>query len=110
MTAVTSRAWCRLALATVLVVAATSGAAGSTIGPSAQLHEPPPAPTEILPPLPRDRGTVTWLPGSWQWTGIAGAEWQWQRGRYVAWPPRHTEPMLDRWDGAPSGRVGIDSD
>jgi hypothetical protein len=89
-----------LALSIVLAIAATSAAAAPVSPPPAQLAVQPPAPDERIPPPPG--GPVTWLPGSWRWSGIAGAEWQWQRGRYVAWPPADDQPRA-----TPDGRVGI---
>src|SRR5271163_201142 len=94
-----------LALPVVLALAAAATASA----PPAQLAAQPPAPEERVPPPPG--GTVSWLPGSWRRTGIAGAEWQWQRGRYVAWPPAAAAPEDDRQDdrprAIPDGRIGI---
>jgi hypothetical protein len=100
--------WLRLALATLIGVGAAPLAGATSLAP---LHAsaPPPALEERVPPLPGP-GAFTWLPGRWAWTGIAGVEWQWQPGRFVAWPPAQTtaidlsEPPSSGW--AVSGPTG----
>jgi hypothetical protein len=97
------------ALTAVLALLGSAAATASTQVASAPPDAPPPALAERLPPLPRDCGTVTWLPGRWQWTGIAGAEWEWRRGRYVAWPPGDRAPSVEPASPPRGDRVGIDA-
>jgi len=91
-----------LVLAAVIGIAGTSVAAASTIAPAAQLHAQPAAPEERAAPPPRNGGTVTWLPGQWRSTGIAGAEWQWDPGRYVAWPADRSAAAIDPSQSTPN--------
>lgn len=101
-----------LALPTVMAIAATSVAA-ATIVPSTQwqaLQAPPPALAEIVPSPPPNCGAVTWLPGSWRWTGIAGTEWQWEPGRYVQWPRDRPVSVIGQRQSQPDDKVGIDDD
>lgn len=97
-----------LALAGAIAIAAPSGATATTIAPAAQPNAPPPTPEEHVPPPPPNCGTVTWLPGRWQWIGIAGAEWQWERGRYVAWPRDRSASATVQPRPAPDGWAEIE--
>jgi hypothetical protein len=103
-----SRYW--LVLPMVLVIAGTSPATATTTAPSAELQAQPRAPEELVPPPPPNCGMVTWLPGHWRWTGIAGIEWQWERGRYVEWPPGPTASVIDQGQSAPDGWVRSDDE
>jgi hypothetical protein len=98
-----------LVLSMVMVVAGTSVAAATAIAPSDQRDTVPPAPQERIPPPP-NHGTVTWQPGHWRWTGIAGIEWQWECGRYVEWPPNRAVSVTGQWHATPNGGDGIDDD
>jgi hypothetical protein len=97
-----------LARAMLAVVAATPVAA-TTLDASTSLRVPPPALEERLPPLP-GRGSFTWQPGSWRWTGIAGAEWEWQSGHYVSWPRRRAAAPPDQAPSTSRGWAGIGDD
>ena len=62
---------------------------------------PPPVQVEAVPPSPG--GGAVWQPGHWQWTGIAGSDWQWVSGQYVVppaavsqWVPGHWEQQVGR--------------
>jgi hypothetical protein len=98
-----------LALPVAMAIAASSVAA-ATIVPSAQLQAPPPAFDETVPSPPLNCGTVTWLPGRWRGTGVAGAEWQWERGRYVQWPPDRTASVIGQRQSQPDDEVWIEDD
>jgi hypothetical protein len=92
----------RLVLAALTVIAATSVVAANPIAPAAQLQTQPTAPEERPPPPPHNGGSVTWLPGQWRSTGIAGAEWQWEPGRYVAWPADRSATVIDPSQSTPN--------
>jgi hypothetical protein len=96
-----------LALAGAIAIAAPSVATATTIAPAAQ-PAPPPTPEELVPSPPPNCGTATWLPGRWQWTGIAGAEWQWERGRYVEWPRDRSASAILQRRPAPDGWAEIE--
>ena len=91
----------RFALAAAIAIATAPVADATSPAPSYPLPASPAALEERLPPLPGP-GAYTWLPGRWSWTGVAGVEWQWQPGRYVAWPPAHTT-AIDVTEPLPSG-------
>lgn len=92
------------------IVAVASGAAAATaISPVADLRTPPPSPHEAIPAPPRS-GAFTWLPGHWRWSGIGGAEWQWERGRYVEWPANATPSAVDSVLSPPVRRVWSEGD
>lgn len=93
-----------LGAAAVLAVASWScGAAASTNATPEPARASPPVLDEQVPPPPRT-GAFTWLPGRWHWVGIGGAEWQWESGRYVAWPPpARAETAIDRAPANPDG-------
>jgi hypothetical protein len=107
VTTMISRAWVALPTAILIVIAATSGAAATTIAPSEPLPARPPAPEERIPPPP-STGAVTWLPGQWRWIGTAGTEWQWESGHYVEWPRDRTASEVGPSPSAPSDWVGSD--
>jgi len=91
----------------LLVITATSAAAATTTVAAATPVAPPSAPQERLPPPP-NAGAVTWLPGSWRWTGVGGTEWEWAQGHYVTWPPAPTASEAASSPSLPSEWVGID--
>ena len=59
----------------------------------------PPAPPvgqiEVMPPYPG--GGAVWRSGYWQWTGVAGANWQWVPGQYVLPPSGASRWVPGTW-------------
>jgi hypothetical protein len=99
-----------LSVAALITVAAASVATATPIAPAAQLYAQPAAPEERAPPPPRNGGSVTWLPGQWRSTGVAGAEWQWEPGRYVAWPADRNAAVIDPSQSTPNVSGWLEDD
>jgi hypothetical protein len=97
-----------LALTTLALVGA--GAAGArTLAPDLQQPAQPAALEERVGPPP-GAGAFTWQPGHWMWTGIAGIEWQWEPGRYIAWPRGPQTATIDQELSIRDGRAWVDGD
>ena len=60
--------------------------APTTVVPAAPMPPPPPI-SELVPPPPPGAGPTVWQPGHWQYTGLSGNPWSWQKGQYVGVPP-----------------------
>ena len=59
-----------------------------------------------------------WRPGYWQWTGVAGSNWQWAPGQYVLPPSTASRWVPSTWAHETgrgcavrrSARIGADDD
>jgi hypothetical protein len=61
-------------------------------------NPPPPPETETPAPAP----TYVWEPGHWSWNG---AQYHWQRGRYIAKPT--TTYIPGHWEQRPEGWLWV---
>ena len=71
---------------------------------------PPAAPVVQMEPIPPSPGGgAVWLAGYWQWTGVAGSNWQWVPGQYVLPPATATRWVPGTWSHEPGrGWIWVD--
>jgi hypothetical protein len=65
-------------------------------------NPPPPPETETPPPAPAP--TYVWEPGHWSWNG---AQYHWQRGRYIAKPTTTATYIPGHWEQRPEGWLWV---